>query len=200
CGTAGRYDWDLDGHYSARDRRGAADQRREGSLRCFAQPFVTAAQIVENGERARHGKFTRPSTESGACIRHHIAVLDARKNVKLDIAHTRGHRAKGVKHLWRRLIVFVTPDDADWGGPAFQPPDGIRKGGAVTRKAGGVAESFRSKKGIGTAVAETHNGGAPIEFGQIAQLGERVGHVGLAGLDFFRPRHRASGCELTVGT
>src|SRR5262249_6151530 len=158
---------------------------------------ATAAQIVENGERARHGKFTRPSTESGACIRHHIAVLDARKNVKLDIAHTRRHRAKGVKHLWRRLIVFVTPDDADWGGHAFQLADVILQAGAGKGNAGGVAESFRSKNGIGTAVAETHNDGAPIEFGKSRNW---ASVSAMSASDFFQPRHRASGCELTVGT
>lgn len=59
--------------------------------------------------------------------------------MQLDIAHARRYRAIGIEHLRRRLIVFVTPDDADRRGHALKLADVILQAGAVAGNTGGVA-------------------------------------------------------------
>ena len=49
------------------------------------------------------------------------------------------------------------------------------------------------------AVAETHDGGAAVEFRQRLQSGQCIGHVGFAGLYFFRPWLSALGGAFAVG-
>src|SRR5581483_8477459 len=91
-------------------------------------------------------------------------------------------------------VVLVTPDDADRLGDAVELADVVHQLRAVTRHAGRITEALRSEDRVGSAVAEAHRGGAPVEVRRRgAQLHQRVRHVGFAGLDPREPRLPAPG-------
>ena len=58
----------------------------------------------------------------------------------------------------------------------------------MTGHAGVVAEPRRAEDGVGAAVAEAHGDGAAVVLVQRADVLERIGHVGFAGLDLFQAR------------
>ena len=58
-------------------------------------------------------------------------------------------------------------------------------------QAGVVAEPLRTDDGVGAAVAVAHRRGAPVELRKRAEIGERIDHVGLAGLDLLHRGWRA---------
>ena len=58
---------------------------------------------------------------------------------------------------------------------------------AVTGHAGVEAEPLGTENRVGAAVAQAHRDGAAVVLGQRADRFQRVGHIGLAGLDLFEP-------------
>ena len=68
-----------------------------------------AAQCIEDREGPLHGDGARWRIERRGVARHHEPVLDAWKDVQLDVGHARSRGSVGIQH-WRRCLVVLALD------------------------------------------------------------------------------------------
>src|SRR5262249_46251484 len=129
---------------------------------------------------------------------HHVAVLDARKDVNLHVLHARRHAAIRLEHGSRRGVILVAPDDAHRRAHALQLADEVEELRAVAGDAGVVAQALGPADRVRAAVAEADHRGAPVEERLAPHHRQRVGEIALAGPDLVQARLAARRGALVV--
>src|SRR5580704_14245614 len=135
---------------------------------------LSVTQPLEDRSRTRHREIPRLLVVRRAGIVHHEGVLNARKNMNLDVLHACRHGAEKIQYRRWRNVIAVAPDDADRLANAVELLNVILQLRAVAGYPRGIAEPLWAKNGIGAAVAKTHRRGFAVELRQCAQMRQRV--------------------------